>query len=241
MEITFTDISGIVSEEFYPTPASKSIPDWYKNLSSYVGGRKVPNGSGETTGTIKRCMPVFDALTAGYIIYTPTDIFVNGKDLIVDKDTGETEILPRYEWPNSNWQAASFHDVKQAPTHPLHNGFPYPKLINPWAVFTPKGYSCFFMQPTHRQSVFTILPGVVDTDEYRAPVNFPFVINDPAFEGLIPAGSPMAQVIPFKRDDWFMKIGSEKDSQEAGKSFSKLKAVIFDSYKTRFRQEKIYK
>ena len=53
----------------------------------------------------------------------------------------------------------------------------------------------------HRESVFTIMDGIVDTDSYNALVNFPFFLNDWSYEGLIPAGTPMAQVIPFKRED----------------------------------------
>jgi hypothetical protein len=90
--------------------------------------------------------------------------------------------------------------------------------------------------------VFTILPGVVDTDQYKAPVNFPFVLNEAdKFEGLIPAGTPMAQVIPFKRDSWQMELGSQEEFKEQLKVTNKLRTKFFDSYKTQYRQLKEYK
>ena len=50
----------------------------------------------------------------------------------------------------------------------------------------------------------------------------------------------MAQVIPFKRDDWEMSIGTQKDLNESQKLSIKLKTKIFDSYKTQFRSNKKY-
>jgi len=125
--------------------------------------------------------------------------------------------------------------------HPARNEHPYPKWINHWAIRTPKGYSTMFVQPMHRESVFTILPGIVDTDEYYAPINFPMVINDPNFEGLIPKGTPIAQVIPFKRESWKMEIGGEKELAEQEKVGQKLLTKFFDRYKTMFRANKEYK
>ena len=86
------------------------------------------------------------------------------------------------------------------------------------------------------------MPGIVDTDTYKASVNFPFVLNEPdTFEGLIPAGTPIAQVIPFKRESWEISIGVETDVVETQKVGLKLRSKFFDSYKTQFRQIKEYK
>jgi hypothetical protein len=93
----------------------------------------------------------------------------------------------------------------------------------------------------HRESVFTILPGIVDTDEYASPVNFPFVINDPNFEGFIPKGTPIAQVIPFKRESWKMKIGGEKERLLGSRITARLQTKFFDRYKTMFWIKKEYK
>ena len=226
MKIIFTNTSGVDIEQ--PQPASKFIPDWYKNMESYTGKERKPDGGGGTTATIKRCMPVFDAITAGYIITLPADVYVSIKE--------EKQF---FEW--STLGLIGFHPIEQAPNHPARNQHAYPKWMNPWAIKTPKGYSTLFTQPMHREAVFTILPGIVDTDTYTAPVNFPFVINDPAFEGLIPKGTPIAQVIPFKRDSWTMELGDKKDLEAQAKVSKKLQSKFFDRYKSMFWTKKEYK
>jgi hypothetical protein len=226
LKITFSNTSGIDIEQ--PQPASKFIPDWYKNMESYIGGEKKPNGSGLSQVTIKKCMPVFDAITAGYIITLPADVYVSIKD--------EKQY---FEW--SSLGLVSFHPIEQAPEHPSRKPHAYPKWNNPWAIKTPKGYSTLFTQPMHRESVFTILPGIVDTDTYTAPVNFPMVINDPNFEGLIPQGTPIAQVIPFKREGWQMEIGSIEELKEQHSITQKLQTKFFDRYKQLFWSRKEYK
>jgi hypothetical protein len=228
MNITFTNT--IPFEIDPPQPASKFIPEWYTNTDSYIGKNKKPDGNGGTTGTIKRCMPVFDAITAGYIISSPADVYVS----LVDG-------YHYFEWASFN--LISLHSLEQAIEHPARNrqDVPVPKWENPWSIKTPKGYSTLFVQPFHRESVFTILPGIVDTDTYTAPINFPMIMNDPDFEGLIPKGTPIAQVIPFRRDTWHMSLGSDKELKEQHSIRSKLNSKFFDRYKTMFWNKKEYR
>jgi hypothetical protein len=233
--IVFTNLIEIslVSKEYYPKPAKFEIPKWYKETVNYFtnNNEKVPIEGGITPATIKRCMPVFDAITAGYIIYSSIDVYV----------TPDDEGQPHYHWPS--FEPLGFHPIIQAPNYPLNTGhkISYPKWINPWSIKTPKGYSTLYVQPFHRESIFTILPGVVDTDTYHLPVNFPFILNDITFKGLIPAGTPIAQVIPFKRTDWKMTFGTEKDVKSLNLQLPSLRSKFFDAYKTKFRQSKEYK
>jgi hypothetical protein len=244
MNITFTNVSGQKLEK--PQPASKHIPDWYKDMESYLTKEKKPTGTGISSATIKRCMPVFDAINAGYIITLPADVYISVQEYEAkDAKTGELiEDLPvkkmqHFEW--SSFGLLGFHTVEQAPEHPARNKHSYPKWINPWAIRTPKGYSTLFVQPMHREAPFTILPGIVDTDKYFAPVNFPFTTNDPEFEGLIPKGTPIAQVIPFKRDSWDLQLGGDKELREQQDVKNKLQTKFFDRYKSMFRAPKEYK
>ena len=102
--IKFTNTFG-VPEEYKPQPSSKFIPDWYKNLESYMGAEKKPDGQAFTTSTAKRCMPIFDAIDFGYIISTHSDIWVSQK---LDEDG---EYQQHYEWASFN--AIEFHPKKQ--------------------------------------------------------------------------------------------------------------------------------
>jgi hypothetical protein len=93
----------------------------------------------------------------------------------------------------------------------------------------------------HRENQpFQILPGIVDTDQYFSPTNFPFVLSDVKFEGLIPAGTPMAQVIPICRDSWEVKVGGADEMEDQIAVTQQLRSSFFDSYKRKFRQDKNY-
>jgi hypothetical protein len=51
----------------------------------------------------------------------------------------------------------------------------------------------------------------VDTDEYVNETNIPALLLDDDFEGIIEAGTPLVQVIPFKRDS----LVNESETREA--------------------------
>jgi hypothetical protein len=227
-EIIFTNVLGL--DFFPPKPAVKEIPDWYKNMPEYVSSNgKIISETNTTPHTIKKCMPVFDAITAGYILYTQTDVQVT-------QENG----LPYYRWSSQN--AIGFHPIVQASLHPNAKEIAFPKWDNPYSVKTPPGYSTLFIPPMHNPNgIFTILPGVVDTDIYTAPVNFPFTLDDIKWEGLIPAGTPMVQVIPIKRDVWEHKIGTDFERREQSLVSEKIKTLFFNSYKRQFWSRKEYK
>jgi hypothetical protein len=242
--IIFTNVSDYKDLES-PKPASRYIPDWYKQTRSYFQNEKKPFDDGITPSTIKKCIPVFDAITSGYIIESPADIYISLKEKQIqdleDAESGQENNSKKEQHFVWSWfSLIDFHPIDQAPHHPLKNEFPYPKWINPWGIQTPKGYSSLFVQPMHRESVFTIFPGIVDTDKYSNPVNFPFVMNDPNFEGIIPKGTPIAQVIPFKRDTWKTVIGDKNDVENILQLKIKLNTKFFDKYKTMFWDKKQY-
>jgi hypothetical protein len=226
-KIIFTPVPDFVHEDvFPPAPAKNNIPEWYKTLESYINGKREPIGEGKVSETIKKCMPVFDVITAGYLLFTYVDIWVSKK-----------EGSFYYEWPSGS--PIDWHPISQAPNHPAQNGQPYPKFMNEWCITTPKGYSSLFINPTHRESPISILEGIVDTDTYTNTINFPFVIKDPNFEGLIPRGTPIVQVIPFERNPWRMEIGKQNPNAFF-KLRGKLQSQFFDRYKTDFWHRKDY-
>jgi hypothetical protein len=218
--ITFTRILD-VADLYKPKPASAYIPDWYKETETYIqDSNKILNK--RSISTIKRCPPIFDAISMGYIITTHCD-------LIVTQEDG----FPHYQFA---LPVLNFHPFIQAPKHPLamKNGdeaMDYPKLLNPWAIKTPPGYSTMFFSPWHRDSEIIIFPGVVDTDKHLFPIHFPFVLKDPKFEGLIPAGTPIVQVMPFKRDAWTSSIGSDEDKKESDNVFSEFQSKFSNFYR----------
>lgn len=236
MEITFTNLLDFEIEP--PQPAARFLPQWYKDTPPYVNGKKVPMPDTlEGSSTIKRCLPIFDAITAGYIITSPADIYTSLS----------TQGVREYVWPTAN--LISFHPIDQASTYPFKKGTSQeqstekiiPKFMNPWSIRTPKGYSCLFIQPVHRESVFTIMTGIVDTDTYFGNINLPFTFTDPTFEGIIPKGTPWIQVIPFKRTAWKSKLGNKEDVTKIKNQNLESRTTFFDYYRNRFHTKKEYK
>lgn len=218
--ITFTNTLN-VSKEYAPKPSIHFIPQWYKEIEASFPKERKPS----STITIKKCIPVLDAMTSGYIIVSPCDVYV----CFQDGEPNYTSALPNL---------ISFHPRKQAYKHPMANDFSFPKWFNPWAIRTPVGYSCLFVPPMHNPNPwFEIMPGIVDTDEYYSAVNFPFVLKNPTHEFMIPAGTPVAQVIPLKRDVWNSEFDYTNKTDEASKY---LNSQFFDRYKKMFWNRKNY-
>jgi hypothetical protein len=232
VKIIFTDIynpNGVLPK---PRPASEYIPEWYKKAKSYTdpSGKKAPTLDGKPSSTIKKCMPVWDMMTAGYIMETPYDIYVR-----------QTADGPYFQWGNNN--ALVFQDVQQFQNHPYSRDIDYAVRISiPWSIKTPKGWSILVMEPQHHEpGPITCASGIVDTDDFSVPFNMFLKLRDPDFEGMIPAGTPFLQIIPFKREAWELELGGEKERQKFNYDTSKIKTVFFDRYKKFWWKKKEYK
>ena len=59
-----------------PVPAREMLPEWYKQMQNYLTEERVASKEGVFNSTVKQCMPVFDAITAGYIYTMPQDLHV---------------------------------------------------------------------------------------------------------------------------------------------------------------------
>lgn len=209
-----------------PVLSKTLIPEWYKKQDKYSSGIKVINDStGQFNTTIKACMPVFDVITAGYVITTPADIHVAINE----------EGLPSFSWSINDYTCIESHALTQYDNYNTPKEFyeiSY-KFINPWIVQTPRGYSSLFVSPFFRDDLpFECLPAIVDTDNHPISVNFPFFIRKD-FEGIIPMGTPMIQVIPFKRDSWSHKVNAYNPGFK--KTWAKAERKIGNRYKTFFR------
>jgi hypothetical protein len=85
------------------------------------------------------------------------------------------------------------------------------------------------------------MPGIVDTDTYFGLINFPFVLNDLSFTGIVPKGTPIVQVIPFKRENWESKAGTEKDKEQSMQQQKEARSTFYDYYKRMWHRKKQYK
>ena len=96
------------------------------------------------------------------------------------------------------------------------------------------------MHPSQRHDLpFFTLTAIVDTDKFPNKLHLPFFIKE-GFEGIIEAGTPIAQIIPIKRDVW----KSEK------KSFQEKTHILYNNamqinfiraYKNKIWSRKVYR
>jgi hypothetical protein len=175
-------------------------------------------------------MPVWDLMTAGYIIETPYDIYVR-----------QTSEGPYFQW--NEMAAVAFQSMEQFQNHPYSRDINYAvRIVHPWSIKTPKGWSVLICEPQHHEPGPIICAnGIVDTDEFSLPFNMFLKLRDPNFEGMIPAGTPFVQVIPFKRENWTSKLGGEKEKAKHTSDLRKFTTVFFDRYKKFWWNKKQYK
>jgi hypothetical protein len=163
-----------------PYPASKHIPEWFKELPAERGGLT----------TVKRCPPFLDAMTAGYIVPAPADLRVLMTDQGVKVIPGKYEFLMLHN--PLEFQGAPFGCL------------PVIKFVNPWIIVTPPEFVCLITAPINRFDMpFFPLTGIVETGVYYKEVQLPLVcIMRPGEVYDLPCGAPMIQVIPFRREEW---------------------------------------
>jgi hypothetical protein len=142
----------------------------------------------------------------------------------------------------SSHSPIDFHDNSQVTGSPFFevdqvlvkfNGF--------WAIELPPGYSLLVTHPINRPDLpFVTLTGLVDADRYRDNfINFPAHWRDPNFQGVLPKGTPLAQCLPIKREEWAPRF--EVISGEGAARINEVKWLLAnqtDVYRRRFRAPK---
>jgi len=231
-------------KEDYPIPTKLNIPDWFKQLNHSMQNK-----------TVKGCVPFLDALTSGYILKMPQDFALKHN---FPNDSGK---LDMFQAPalrpeasvafakslNMNTDSIQSHPVAQlgnCPYNSQNKNLPYHKILNPWKIKTPKGYSCLFTPILNNgDDRFFPMSGIVDTDVFPTEINFPIVINGdkyPELDTIIKKGTPYVQIIPFKRDAWKMKVRGTKTSELFTRRMGYALKVLYN-YKLRYWNKKIWK
>lgn len=188
-----------------PSPASKFVPDWYNKSERWLrsDGPVIENYSANQG--VKHCIPFLESMTSGYMLTLWTDVqvklnpdgtpyfnWMSQPDPIVVRDQESGSLIPRPAGHNS-----------------LHLAW-----VGQWAIKLPKGYSFTLTHPVNRFDLpFTTLTGIIDGDSFHPTGLIPFFIKD-GFEGIIKEGTPIAQILPFKRDDWQSELGGDSLRQE---------------------------
>ncbi len=225
-----------------PDPIKLHIPSWYKKINH-----------SRDISTIKGCMPFLDTLTYGYVLKIPQDLHfrvwwsdeLKAFDANIKSDVSEysdlvnkynlnlnfknIEIHPEFQWRGAKWSKQNFD-------------LPITKIINPWIIKTPPGWSCIFTPPlNNKDDRFEIIPGIVDTDVFDQFINFPGFFNFYKYpKGLdftLAKGTPYCQIIPFKREQWNMRISYE-EPENLTKHIFKYIIGRFNKYKNEYWNKK---
>jgi hypothetical protein len=218
MKIAFSCRDELVGVIPKPAESNKFFPDYFKRLKGQIG-------DDVQSLTAKRCVPFLEAMSAGFIIPLWCDVHVVASN-------GEITLNFPRNW-RRDYQLGT-HTKAQIDGHPLtkkkYGDIPL-KWINPWVIETETGVSCLFTSPmNHGLENIKLVDGVVDTDNYYNTINFPFFWTGGDGEFILPAGMPLVQVVPFRRDTFdleFRKI----DGARVDRTQGILSARLRNSYR----------
>ena len=208
-----------------------NIPEWYKKIPKWNKNEIYSIDSG-FNHTVKQCTPFLETLTIGYIVRLPFDIYIknnNGVPYITWNNGIEDKYMP-------SWRD-EVSDLNLVPAGYIP--FEYTWKFN-CSFKVSKEYSILVTHPLNRNDLpFKTLSAIIDGDfAVMADGNAPFYIRD-NFEGIIPQGTPIAQLIPFYNQSWSLKF-KKGLIEESQKNKFKINSIISGFYKKNFWQRKDY-
>ena len=218
-----------------PYPATQAVPDWWKAMTPYTKtpdnpkGNKLIVSNRLSNAGPKKCVPMLDAITSGYIIPLWADV------QIVNSDNNKF-----ITWRTSESVFQEHGDQAREVETPVGYNPQVFKFLNKWRIITPKGYSCLITAPFgYRQTGVQAIPAVIDTDESSLEILPPVWFSN-EFEGILEKGTPMVQVIPFKRSDWKAEYSYLKDGEYQKLEDRNFGSTIVNHYMKKVWSKKTY-
>ncbi|ULR42359.1 DUF6065 family protein [Rhizobium sp. K102] len=206
-----------------PVRAKTALPDWFRRLPAVDEAHVSSNNSGLT---VKRCMPFLDAMATGWVIGLAASVRMEISDGGKTVDCG-------WDFDRTLVSNHASHQVAGNPREPL----PPCKFHNYWTIRTPPGWSCLFVPPLNRPNgVFEVVAGVVDTDTYQSEIHFPFFATGEDGLHVLERGTPIVQIIPFRRDasDLDADIRTENPEEGTVRKTILRKTLASDGWYRRF-------
>lgn len=228
--VSFNPVSELAEQIVpAPKPAKEYLPEWYKKFS-VPENQKNRSNSQIPDMSLKMCQPFRDSLISGYIQESWQDIS-----------------FYRDEHGNLTYEFLidpEMISIRKTPSLPIDETFySHELLFHPqWAPKMPRGWSMLFTHPLNRIDLpFWVADGIIDSDSFSyfyPKSNIPFYLKS-NFEGVIPRGTPLFQMIPIKRDRW---ISQKKRFNEVRQRVleSKAHSVFSGGYKKEFWKRKFY-
>lgn len=170
---------------------------------------------GKEQGSLRRCAGTVDMLSAGITIpcWTNFDFKYDEKDQSWHNRGGNfggvgnspNDIGVVGSFPYASTGECPMSSIRKIETSD------YPKLVNPWKMETAPGWSSLLMpiywEPNEN---YQVIPAIVHTDFYHTINIVLNLLSDKPFT--IKYGTPLVQIIPFKRDSDFESITFEDES-----------------------------
>lgn len=218
--------------EYYiprPQPSKQYIPNWFKEMPKEI----LQKDNISTHHSVKKCIPFLDSLTSGYTQELPCDVYIESNQ--------EDDSKIQYNWAG-NFRPLSTREESFNLNNSMPHFLGYNKAEFHWNTFwepkTPNGYSTFYFHPANRFDLpFMTHSGIIDTDKWPITGPLPFIIKK-GFSGLIPAGTPIYQMLFIKRDSWSSYTG--KYNKNMKKIEHSVRRMFSDGYKKQIWSRKEY-
>lgn len=220
-----------------PMPAKEYVPDWFKSIKPIDKGNPSFKENGMQINTnVKMCMPFLDTFTTGYIQETWSDLYID----VSSNDDGN--LIVDVAFPAGPEMVSYRHKTTEIKITDEYIPIEFIWLQH-WVPILPKGYSMLYVHPLNRLDLpFMSLSGIVDNDLYNHELAgaYPFFLKKEFNRTIIPAGTPMYQMIPIKRNSW-QSSSINFDLHESMRKKNFIRKKIFDGYRDLFWQKKDYK
>lgn len=149
----------------------------------------------------QQCPGMMDYSNAGYIVCAHTDIHIKcnkaGTAVRLEGMQFDKENVERFACqPFDQRLVDGMIEIEDTAKKGAY------KIPLPWAIITKPGYSAYVMPALMHfpyEDVIFAYPGIVDYDSFHV-INFVFSCRKEC-EITIPAGTPLLQVLPFKREE----------------------------------------
>lgn len=220
-----------------PEPGTRNVPSWYKDQPPIAGEDPTTPQNGNMRLTVKKCQAFFDAMAIGYTLKVPVDIYIDTTD-------GKVQIQLPAHLQRFSGEIISEHSTEQVSHLPIDKDIYCDKIlrIHPtWMVQTGEGYSTLFTNPMHQDPTpLKAIDAIIDTDMFWSDGHLSFLVKK-NFKGIIKQGTPMAQIFPFKREDWEMEIDKNFDPAKTEEQRAKVRSTFQNGYRLKFWQKKTFK
>lgn len=218
-----------------PEPSSKNTPQWFRNMPSYAGNDPTPE-NGVQKITVKKCPAILDVISSGYVLKCPYDLYI---------DTTEGNLkfdIPAQYASIKTTTLMGSHNREQFSLMPMDDSYVKDllRLHLVWMVKTDPGYSTSFMSIPYSDSPVVAIPGIVDSDKFYVDGLFSFYVKK-NYKGFIKKGTPLVQVVPFKRINYKSNIvKDQKELDKVNKQRSLIRSVFNSAYRKLHWSKKIY-